>query len=179
LDTRKRTDGAKQVPNVRTATLIQGRTTRWAIGWSFVAATKVYRLVVHDPEAKAIEWLEFKLKELGISIDCREPQQPDQYDDNGELLLLVCKADANTWSRAARRKALLASEKPEDNIAEAGIKGDFLKFEVKLNRTEGDDNSQLSKKTIFLLYPEHSEMNMKLESLVNHLNRSIGQRNQF
>ncbi|KAJ2842505.1 hypothetical protein J3B02_005557, partial [Coemansia erecta] len=82
--------GAKQI---REGTLVQGRTSRWVLGWSFVDK-RVFSVEVCKMDRSGGAWSWFKgiVEELGIAVE----QVNEEY--------WKCTAMAMTWTRRARRQ---------------------------------------------------------------------------
>ncbi|KAJ2332262.1 Methyltransferase-like protein 16 [Coemansia sp. RSA 2681] len=103
LKARLRGVGAKQA---REGVLIQGRTTRWVLAWSFLGQSRLCldaSLTLDDARA----WLCASMQELNIHAVSYEPESAGCASGG---LWYRCTAGEKTWTRRWRRQAKPAAE---------------------------------------------------------------------
>ncbi|KAJ2234492.1 hypothetical protein IWW45_003356 [Coemansia sp. RSA 485] len=151
--------GAKQI---REGTLVQGKTSRWVLGWSFVDK-RVFSFNVGGMD-RSRAWLWFKdvVDELGIAVE----KTNDEY--------WKCSAAAMSWTRRARRQK---NRDPASRLDPDLTKPPMLTFLVSIVEQDGhrDDGSSTSVpsaiSTINMFLTSENEIRGALCSLYNFLLR--------
>ncbi|KAJ2263042.1 hypothetical protein GGI01_001085, partial [Coemansia sp. RSA 376] len=129
LKTKLRGAGAKQV---RDGVLIQGRTTRWVLAWSFFGQS---RFCLDSPQtlSECMTWFGATIKEMNIDA---VPVEDQGYDYIGGGNWLLCTAMERTWTRKWRRQ--VKSVGVELNDAELGP---ALRFRASVTSAGSSDNA--------------------------------------
>ncbi|CAO3568482.1 unnamed protein product [Mortierella alpina] len=148
---------AKKILNYTLTTFNQGRTSRWAVAWSFGdehpswAMTKQIsnRMVKLAPPKTVLSFVDMDLtseaaeeraKNLleGLMID-HNSKEPDVAKNGDVTKILHARASKNTWSRAARRAlAREAKSREESGIAQRQPLSDrtsapILEFDIRIS----------------------------------------------
>jgi methyltransferase len=126
---------AKKIPVIASTEMVQGRTHRWGIAWSFDVTLDSFKTTekrsqpynidlraFDDDEEKANEWLVGLLNTLQI-----------EYKRIDEEMCWYCKTSNNTWSKQRKRKRLI--ERIE-KAREEGKKTDEMMEELRSMDTE-------------------------------------------
>ncbi|KAJ2848816.1 hypothetical protein IWW36_003066 [Coemansia brasiliensis] len=140
-----------QARHVREGTLLQGKTTRWVLAWTFLEQT---RFVINPTScSKENMCLSFKdiMNDLHISMETKD----------AEDLQFVCQAKEKTWTRQWRRQ-----QKRNENVPHEKPQKIVLQFTAIIKETE----PHMQQIELFLEpgYPSNLLM-----SLYNHLSRRI------
>ncbi|KAJ2544086.1 Methyltransferase-like protein 16 [Coemansia sp. RSA 1933] len=148
LKAKIREAGAKHISE---CSLIQGRTTRWVLAWTFLDKSR-FCLDVKRSADDARSWIEAAMDELRIQYGAIDGEAVASY---------MCSAVEKTWTRQWRRQQQRAEAgEPE----ESGDKRPVIEFKVAVVRKE-QDSSQIC------MYVEAGYGSNVLMSLYNHLLR--------
>ncbi|KAJ2119683.1 Methyltransferase-like protein 16 [Coemansia sp. RSA 720] len=130
--------------HIREGTLVQGKTTRWVIAWSFLGQTRFCLDKLSMNKEASTKWFNDVMSELRVRV-----QHTENY---------VCEAREKTWTRQWRRQQ-------QTNKAENVESDVLLKFTAVC--TSNGDASQIN------LYLEPGFPSNLLMSLYNHLIRRV------
>ncbi|KAJ2496764.1 hypothetical protein GGH96_005599 [Coemansia sp. RSA 1972] len=137
----------RQTPNVhiREGTLVQGKTTRWVVAWSFLGQTRFCLDKLPLDQEATMKWFNDVMSELRVQVQHAEK-------------CVVCEAREKTWTRQWRRQQQLnKTENVETDV--------LLKFTAVY--VSNNDESQIN------LYLEPGFQSNLLMSLYNHLTRRV------
>ncbi|KAJ2724161.1 hypothetical protein H4S00_002332 [Coemansia sp. D1744] len=137
----------RQTPNVhiREGTLVQGKTTRWVVAWSFLGQTRFCLDKLPEDREATMKWFKGVMGELRVQV---------QHTN----ACFVCEAREKTWTRQWRRQQQLnKTESVETSV--------LLKF-TAVYGSNGDE-SRID------LYLEPGFPSNLLMSLYNHLIRRV------
>lgn len=132
--------GARQVREFK---LVQGKTTRWVLAWSFGGPTKL-ELEVPEMESSPKEWFTGTMEGLQILVE-EEPSKDGEY---------ICSAKNKTWTRQWRRN--------NQTTAPSEVGEPVLVFEATFNGS----------KILLKVEPSADYINT-LMSLFNHLRSKL------
>ncbi|KAJ1800229.1 hypothetical protein LPJ59_001247 [Coemansia sp. RSA 2399] len=163
LKTRIRAVGAKHISE---GALIQGRTTRWVLAWSFLDKTR-FCLDVQKSVDDARGWLEAAMNDLQISYNAIDG------DNVGMAAGYRCSAVDKTWTRQWRRRQQQQQKAKAEELPEREQKPSdedevsrrfVLEFKAAIVRNE-QDSCRIS------MYLDPGYGSNVLMSLYNHLSR--------
>lgn len=129
----------------------QGKTSRWAIAWSFYdkrpSTIKVIQtwspnntFEIQLPQNTAV--VQGYVKDILEDLDI---QYKIEQEDKNEEVIMNCSVEKNTWSRAARRqkkRQKLNPQEEENNRSEKDVKSNDKPFTFALEFSQSNNTSQ-------------------------------------
>ncbi|KAJ2025467.1 hypothetical protein GGI06_000575 [Coemansia sp. S85] len=156
LKTKLRGVGVKQV---REGVLIQGRTTRWVLAWSFYGQSR-FCLDVPQSSDEAGIWFSAAMKEMSIDTVVAEARSSGSV---GSGVWYLCTAVERTWTRKWRRQVKAAGVQTRTADQEPALRFRACVTSVASSRSA----SSIS------LYLEAGFENNDLMGLFNNLRRKL------
>ncbi|KAJ2551150.1 ATP-dependent DNA/RNA helicase [Coemansia sp. RSA 1878] len=137
----------RQTPNVhiREGTLVQGKTTRWVVAWSFLGQTRFCLDKLPEDREATMKWFKGVMSELRVQVQHKNA-------------CFVCEAREKTWTRQWRRQQQLnKTESVETSV--------LLRFTAVYGSNGNESRIDL--------YLEPGFPSNLLMSLYNHLIRRV------
>ncbi|KAJ1960736.1 hypothetical protein GGI12_003648, partial [Dipsacomyces acuminosporus] len=146
---------AMDIQQLKEGKLIQGKTTRWVIAWSFIGKTHFNLDVCHDL-AGATRWFADVCRDLEIEI------KPGAGSRDALADWYMCSVKEDTWSRRARRKAKRRASGFTDKDAEEPRPVALL-FKASVSQQGSSSTSRID------MYLAKGYDGGLLQSLYNHI----------